>query len=73
MIDLENDGTRARVRVIPRLRIYVTRGEDDADTSVRPPARLFKPEEVGQYGGTVSTGSAGGRKYFTYDGQVFYL
>jgi transcription elongation factor SPT5 len=49
VMDLEQDGTRARVRIIPRLRIYLTRGEDEEEErNARPPARLFRPEEIGQ-------------------------
>ena len=32
VVDLDNDAGRARVRLIPRLRVYVTRGLDDDDT-----------------------------------------
>ena len=51
MIDLEPDGARARIRIIPRLRIYTAKGDDDAqERKMRPPARLFKPEEIGTLG-----------------------
>ena len=57
VVELDNDGTRARVRLIPRLRVYVTRGLDDDDAgarTMRPPAKLFNPEEVESFGGEFS-------------------
>ena len=51
VIDLEPDGARARIRIIPRLKIYTAKGDDDAqERKMRPPARLFKAEEIGKRG-----------------------
>ena len=38
---------------------------------MRPPARLFKPDEIGQYGGDVEQRTQGGRKLFYFDGETF--
>ena len=54
-------GARAQVRLIPRLRVYLTRGNEDEDVSrIRPPAKLFKPEEITSFGGEVESISRGG-------------
>ena len=74
MIDLEPDGARARIRIIPRLKIRTAKGDDDAqERKIRPPARLFKPEEIGKLGGDVEGPMrvAGGRQQFAYDGMTF--
>ena len=74
VIDLEPDGARARIRIIPRLKIYTAKGDDDAqERKIRPPARLFKPEEIGKLGGDVEGPMrvAGGRQQFAYDGMTF--
>lgn len=74
VVDLDNDAKRARVRLIPRLRVYVTRGLDDDDTgarTMRPPAKLFIPEEIERFGGECSQSTRNGRKHFNYDGNEF--
>jgi transcription elongation factor SPT5 len=74
VIDVDLDGVRATVRLIPRLRIHLTRGNEDeeADTSrMRPPAKLFKPEEIESYGGEVNYTVQAGKKRFNYDGLSF--
>ena len=67
VVAIENDGNRATVRMIPRLRIYLTRGndEDEADVArVRPPAKIFKPDEINSWGGEVNSQSIAGRRTF---------
>ena len=71
VVALENDGNHAIVRIIPRLHIYLTRDQEDGNR-VRPPAKLFNPEEVRAiYDGDVQQRVAGGRKRFLYEGQEF--
>ena len=74
VVEIDGDGNRATVRLIPRLKIYLTRGQDDeeADVSrVRPPAKIFKPEEVASWGGVVDPTTVGGRRAYYYDGMTF--
>ena len=52
VISLDGDKSRAEVRMIPRLRIFLTRGGDEEGNSkVRPPAKLFNADEVRARGG----------------------
>ena len=72
--DIDVDGVRATVRLIPRLRIHLTRGNEDEEqnvSKVRPPAKLFKPEEIEGYGGEVNYTVSGGKKRFHFDGLTF--
>ena len=72
--DIDVDGSRATVRLIPRLRIHLTRGNDDEDqpsSRVRPPAKLFKPEEIESFNGTVNYTVDGGKRTYHFDGQQF--
>lgn len=68
MTELVDDGARARIRLIPRLRVF-TRDTSAGKKALRPPARLFNPEELRRLGEDVheyrtQTGGDG----YQYDG-----
>eukprot|EP00965_Chrysotila_dentata_P163629 5402936-Pleurochrysis_carterae.AAC.1 len=64
--------SRAQIRLIPRLKIYLQR-EDNEYGKVRPPARLFNPEEVSRLTGeeVMSTRSVNSGEGYVYDGMTF--
>ena len=68
--EIVDDGARARVRLIPRLRIF-TRQSNTQGRAVRPPAKLFNPEELRRLGEDCAgyrthTGGEG----YQYDGNL---
>ena len=73
VLDLDVDGTRARVRLVPRLDAYLGEDEGAVKRRVRPPAKLFDAEALRARGEDVGSAQRGGRgrAVYYYDNQEF--
>ena len=72
VVDIDVDGARARVRLVPRLAAYLGE-EDGTKRRVRPTPKLFDADELRAKGEDVGTGmrSSRGRQVYYYDNQEF--
>mmetsp|Transcript_11126 Transcript_11126/g.30851 ORF Transcript_11126/g.30851 Transcript_11126/m.30851 type:complete len:140 (+) Transcript_11126:1742-2161(+) len=70
VLDLDVDGTRARVRLVPRLRL--SDEDEESKRRVRPPPKLFDVEDMrakGEDVGSVQRGARGRAVHF-FENQV---